>query len=301
MRVRWRQPFRVASRVRKLRLELTSSACRSWIGGSRLWRITVGGVLLLSVGCAARSFAPPAGPGTPSPEAVEAFEAATSGCRDARTLTAEAGLSGRLGRQRIRGRLHLGLTASGALRLEAIAPFGAPVFLLAGDDDRATLIFFRENRVLAGAPPAEIIEALAGIALTPKDLFLIATGCFGADASAPAGPPVGARFDGGLLQVTRNDSTVVWLTSDEGRPRLRAARRGDLLIEYLAGANNQPSAFRVSRRGPAGDAILQLTLSQVERNVPLDRAVFEVETPSAAQPMSLEELRRASPLGRAAS
>jgi hypothetical protein len=267
----------------------------------RLLRIWACAGLLLSASCATRSFAPPTGPGTPSPEAVKAFEAATNGCGDARTLTAEAALSGRLGRQRIRGRLHLGLTASGAVRLEAIAPFGAPVFLLAGDDDGATLIFFRENRVLAGAPPAEIIEALAGIALSPGDLFLIATGCFGADVSEPGKPPSGARFDGDLMQVTLDDSTVVWLTSEESPPRLRAARRGDLLIEYVAVANNQPRTFRVSRRGPSGEAILQLTLSQVERNAPLDRAVFEVEAPSTAQPISLEELRRASPLGRAAS
>ncbi len=63
-------------------------------------------------GCAAKRFEPPTGAGEPLPEFTRIFEEATKACRDVRTLTAEAGLSGRLAGQRVRGRLHMGLGRS---------------------------------------------------------------------------------------------------------------------------------------------------------------------------------------------
>jgi hypothetical protein len=38
-------------------------------------------------------------------------------------------------------------------------------------------------------------------------------------------------------------------------------------------------------------------LSDVNINVPMEAAVFAVDVPAAAQPLTLEELRRAGPLG----
>ena len=48
--------------------------------------------------------------------------------------------------------------------------------------------------------------------------------------------------------------------------------------------------------GVAADLTMQL--SQVEINVTLAREVFDVEVPRDAVPLTLEELRRAGPLGR---
>jgi hypothetical protein len=42
---------------------------------------------------------------------------------------------------------------------------------------------------------------------------------------------------------------------------------------------------------------LRLALSDVDINVPLGPEVFDVEIPGGADPLSLEELRRAGPLG----
>ena len=46
---------------------------------------------------------------------------------------------------------------------------------------------------------------------------------------------------------------------------------------------------------------LRLALSQVEINVALDPIVFTVIVPAGAQPIGLDELRRAGPLGAGAS
>ena len=56
------------------------------------------------------------------------------------------------------------------MRLEAPAPFGRPIFTLAMHDDAATLVLNREGRVLRDAQPAELIEALTGVALNPDEL-----------------------------------------------------------------------------------------------------------------------------------
>jgi hypothetical protein len=44
-------------------------------------------------------------------------------------------------------------------------------------------------------------------------------------------------------------------------------------------------------------ADLTIRVSQREANVPLENAVFSVDVPKDAVPLTLEELRRAGPLG----
>ena len=48
----------------------------------------------------------------------------------------------------MRGRAIAGFDLPGSLRLEGVAPFGPPAFILAGRDEAATLLLPRENRVL---------------------------------------------------------------------------------------------------------------------------------------------------------
>ena len=77
------------------------------------------------------------------------------------------GLSGKAGSTTLRGRIDAGFAEPAKARLEGIPPFGKPVFILVADEGRGTLVLTRENRVLRDAPPEAIVEALAGIALTP--------------------------------------------------------------------------------------------------------------------------------------
>ena len=48
----------------------------------------------------------------------------------------ELGLSGRAGDESLRGKVITGLQRGGAARLEGVAPFGAPVFILAARPSR---------------------------------------------------------------------------------------------------------------------------------------------------------------------
>ena len=56
------------------------------------------------------------------------------------------------------------------MRLEAVAPFGKPAFMLRRAARSATLVLPRDERVLRGAAPAAIVEALTGVALGPAEL-----------------------------------------------------------------------------------------------------------------------------------
>ena len=68
----------------------------------------------------------------PDPTAIDAFTTATAACRGFRSMTGELSLSGRAAGERIRGRVIAGLESGGSVRLEGVAPFGPPVFILAG-------------------------------------------------------------------------------------------------------------------------------------------------------------------------
>ena len=51
----------------------------------------------------------------------------------------------------------------------------------------------------------------------------------------------------------------------------------------------------VASASPKADLIVRL--SDVNINVTLDKAVFAVDVPAGAEPLTLDELRRAGPLG----
>ena len=142
--------------------------------------------LLLS-SCAPKPLTLPTGASTPLSD-HSPFVEALDHCDQVTTVTAEIGLSGKAGSQRLRGTLHTGFAPPESLRLEAVAPFGGPFFLLAGTGGRATLLLPREDRVLRDASASAILEALAGLDQAPSDLRAWIAGCPGGDRHDPQSP-----------------------------------------------------------------------------------------------------------------
>jgi hypothetical protein len=237
----------------------------------------------------------PDGTGTPLTEPAPVLDEAIGHCGGLRTFTAEIRLSGRAAGQRLRVRLIAGLASPDGIRLEAVAPIGPPIFILASAGDRTTLLLPRDDRVLTGQAPAAILEALAGISITPPVLRSLLAGCPGAavdrgDVRAIGGEwVVAATADGGTAYVHRVN----------GRWRLAALRGSSLDVELGIGSNPQPAFVRLS--SPAGrdggaSFDLVLRLEQVETNVAVPDEAFTVRVPADAVPMTLEELRQAGPL-----
>jgi outer membrane lipoprotein-sorting protein len=260
---------------------------RRWV----LTALLLGGV----TGCVGRSVTLPTGDGAPFSDYATAWQDATRGCRDVRTLSAELSISGRAGKQRLRGHVLAGLAAPDRIRLEAAAPFGPPIFILVADGTKTTLLLPRENRVLRGEAPAAILDALVGLELGPSDLLAIFSGCVTQDARAAGGrlfPSDWARIDlsGGAAAYLQRDRPTGWF--------VRAAAREALTISYDPGGRGTPAAVRLIADGSRGSASdLRIDLSQVAVNPQLGPEVFSVRVPADATPISLKELRETGPLG----
>jgi hypothetical protein len=268
-------------------------------------------VAAFAASCGAHLTKLPSGPGVPvsAQDAAAALAQATAACRAVRTLTAEVAVSGSAAGHRLRGRLSAGIAAPASVRLEAVAPFGPPLFIFVATGDDAGLLLPRDGRVLEHGRPEQVLDAVAGVPLGAADLEATLTGC----ATSPESAAVQARQVGDAWQiVTRGRDDELYLHRDAAaRPwRLVAVVRrvGDRTwrAEYRDHRNGLPITVRVasvgaperSSHGTAGAAAfdLQLVLSQVETNVALGEDAFKIQTPKSATPIELDELRRSGPL-----
>ena len=253
-------------------------------------------VILLSLAaslpaCAPKRIELPTGTGSPFAEAARAYEEAVKECRGVRTMQATLGLSGRAGTTTLRGTVDAGFEAPDRIRLEGRHPLGRPVFILAAGGGRSTLYMPRDDRVLRDVPPELIVEALVGVSLAPGELRSLVSGC-GFGVAEPAG---GREYSGGYVAVDTGGPTT-YLRREQNVWRVAAATRPPLTVLYSGFVNGRPATLRVVSSGtPRAD--LTVRLSDVNLNVPMDAAVFAVDVPAAAQPLTLDELRRAGPLG----
>lgn len=249
--------------------------------------------LLAIAGCGPRALTLPSGDGEPFPDYQAAYEQASAGCRQARTLTAEISVSGRVGPQKLRGRILAGFERPASLRLEGVAPFGPPAFILTASSAGATLLLPRDPAVLTGEPAEAILGALVGLELTPVQLQSILAGC-GAPWAEPAG---GRSFTGGWARVDLGAGAAAYLKSEAGRWRILAAMTPPLRVEYGGWQGGRPGAIHLLLEEGRAPADLHLRVSQVEVNVALDPTAFNVRVPPGAVRITLEELRQAGPLG----
>jgi outer membrane lipoprotein-sorting protein len=248
---------------------------------------------LLPAACASKAPLLPGGPGTPFPEYASAYAEATARCRDVKTLTLSMAMSGKAGTTKLRGRVDAGFEAPARARLEGIAPFGKPAFVLVADGARGTLVLPREDRVLRDAPPDQIVEALAGVRLGAEVLRTAISGC----GLALGAPVSGQTFANGWTGISLGDGTV-FLRRNAAAWEVAAAVSGPLSVFYPEYASGRPSAIRLRAASPGRpSADITLRLSDVEINTTLDPRTFQAEIPANPIPLTLEELRRAGPLG----
>ncbi len=250
---------------------------------------------LFLISCAARTPPRPAGTPTADPTAADAFATATAACKGFRSIEGELSLSGRAGGERVRGRILTGLESGGAVRLEAVAPFGAPFFVLAGRDERATLVLPREHRVLKDTGVSEVLERLTGLSLGADDLRFIVSGCL-VDRATPAD---GRQWPGGWRAVTIGPDRIAYLRLQNGQPVVIAADYGPWHVDYSAHAGGFPRVVRVRRAGAvakADEIDITARIDQLEVNTQINPRAWVVDVPSDADPMTLDELRAIAPL-----
>jgi hypothetical protein len=256
-------------------------------------------LLLVCEACGPTLMKLPSGPGVPAIDGRAIADEATAACRNVETISLEISVSGTVGGNRVRGRLVAGLTRLGMVRLEAVAPFGQPIFTLVLDDllsnpkPGTTLLLSRDNRFLERGQFDAVLEAVTGISLDAHTLFTILTGC------TPQ-VPLGERSLGTDWRVMSAGNDQVYLNREKDGPwRLVATvHPGDSgwRAEYGRFQSGLPRSIHlVSARNRGFD--LQLALSQVEPNAQLGPEVFRVQVPASASPITLDELKSSGPLG----
>ena len=246
---------------------------------------------LTAAACSARRIAVPTDPGTPFPDFADVHTQISAACREVRTVTAELGLRGRAGGQRLSGRVHAGFERPASMRLEAVAPFGPPGFILAARGGTAMLLLPRESRVLRGQPAEAILDALIGVSLAPADLQAILTGCVVPNPR----PTAGRLHANGWASITLAGGAEVYLRRT-AMWQLRAARRDGWQLEYPAWQGRFPQSVRLQSDAQSVNVDLTTTLSQLEANVDLEPSAFSLDVPSEARPLTLDELRESGPL-----
>ena len=192
-----------------------------------------------------------------------------------------------------------GLERPDAVRLEGLAPFGAPAFVFVSKDGRATLLFRATIACFATRRPQQIVEALMGVAMAPPALAAALTGCGVPRSEAGR---IGRRFGEDQAAIDLASGATVHLRRQRARWGIVAAVASSpraYTVEYPDWQAERPDAFA---SGPAmvrpSIADLSVTLSQVDINTELDPAAFEVDVPADAAPITLDELRDAGPLGQ---
>jgi outer membrane biogenesis lipoprotein LolB len=250
-------------------------------------------VAVAASGCAKPRLQLPTGPFVPLTGGAEILAGSLGHCANLESLTLELNLSGRAAGQRMRGRLLAGLAAPSSIRLEALAPFGRPVFILAASPGASVLLLPRDNLVLRDALPNHILEALAGVDVGVDDLRALLAGCPTAALVAQSARRFGDRW----IAIDLENGAVAYLRRD-GAWRPAAVVRGHLRAVFEQWSGDHPGVVRLesASQEKAGAFDLSLRLAQVERNVPLPPEAFTVDIPADAEPITLEDLRRSGPM-----
>ena len=250
------------------------------------------GLTLAVSGCAPKLLSLPVDPGSPLPDFAQIHREVTSVCTGVRTLTAELSLSGRAFGRSLRGRAIAAFARPDALRLEGVAPFGPPAFILAGVGDRATLLLPRDNRVLRDTRAEDVLGALTGVTLAPADLQAVLAGCV---ASMP-GALGGRLHQNGWASIDLPGDATLYLERVRSGWERRAGRRPGWQIEYSAWQGPFPHDVRFRSLNPTIDVDLTAVVSQLEANVTVDPAAFMINVPADVLPITIAELRAAGPL-----
>jgi hypothetical protein len=252
----------------------------------------IAAALHVTTSCGAPRVVLPTGPGAPAPEAATAWAQATKSCRDVRSFAGELRLSGHAGERKLRGTIQSAVTANGQIGLEMPAPFGQPVFILAGSADRTTLLLPRDGRYLV-APAADILDALIGTKLDPRLLLALLAGCGGRETAM-----TNAVRYGGQIAVATSEGRV-FLAERKSAWEVVAAEITGLIVEYPeAAGGSAPPRLRLSSMPGQTPAIdLSVSTNQVELNGTLPPTAFAVQVPANATPLTLADLRAGAPLG----
>jgi hypothetical protein len=259
---------------------------KSAVTPSRRWRLrALSSIVLAGVvvsGCGSRFYRPPDGAGLPATDGAAALADASKHCGAVATFQAAMRLSGR-GLPNLN--VQTGVTSAGQLLLR-VGATAAPDIWLAGTADRATLLLREDNRVVR-ARAEEIVDALIGTRLDPEQFLAMLTGCLARDRSITT-----ATSYEQTRRITTPDATL-FLEQTKGAWRIVAGTFGNTRVDYRPLTSSFPTRVRVRTTLVDGREMgFTLDVQESIPDKPIEDRYFELEVPSGAVPMSVDELRQ---------
>jgi hypothetical protein len=244
-------------------------------------------IVILS-GCATSRINLSLGVGIPLRDFKGVFSSAIGPCRQVKTLELMFAISGRMGKESLRGRVRGAFEYPASLRLEGLAPFGSPGFILVAQPSAAVLLLPRERRIISDANAQELLGELAGVTLGPADFGALLTGCLFSDLH----PRAARSYRNGWIGIDLEGGATIYLQMINDIPVITAGTRDGLIVEYRDYVRGLPRRIRMQSLG-VGQATTDLTvvLSQVSINTDLHPDVFLIQTSQDYLPMSFNEFR----------
>ena len=199
------------------------------------------------------------------------------------------GFSGERSFRRTRARA--AVKRPGFMRLEGMAPFGAPAFILIANPQDATLLLPRERQVVSDASASELLYSLSGLSLEPDDVQALLTGCV-----TQNGVSLSARTYGDdWIAIELSDGAIVYSRRTEMTPTISMGTVGDLVVEYSEHIRGLPRRLRIQSGASMMPTDLTIELTQVNVNTVINPEVFEVSVPRAFTSVAFDDFLLQSP------
>ena len=252
-------------------------------------------IALLLASCAStipKDIRIPSGQSTPIDDYSVIWDEASQGCRGVSRLEFFGSFRGRVGDRTLRRtRLRAATAIPGALRLEGLAPFGAPAFVLVARPEEAVLLLPRERQFVQNESARDILHALTGLALGPDEIRSLLTGCVVPEGEAISGRSYGSRW----VSIGLSGDANVYVEHVNTEWLIVFGTHRNLVVEYSGHINGLPRSVRVQAGTEPERADLTVDLAQVRVNTQFAPEVFVPVVPDDFGPITLDELRSHPP------
>ena len=252
-------------------------------------------IALLLASCAStipKDIRIPSGQSTPIDDYSAIWDEASQGCRGVSRLEFFGSFRGRVGDRTLRRtRLRAATAIPGALRLEGLAPFGAPAFVLVARPEEAVLLLPRERQFVQNESARDILHALTGLALGPDEIRSLLTGCVVPEGEAISGRSYGSRW----VSISLSGDANVYVEHVNTEWLIVFGTHRNLVVEYSGHINGLPRSVRVQAGTEPERADLTVDLAQLRVNTQFAPEVFVPVVPDDFGPITLDELRSHPP------
>ena len=213
-------------------------------------------------------------------------------CRSVQSTDLVVMFHGFIGERSLRRtRARAAVKRPGFLRLEGMAPFGAPAFILIAKPGDATLLLPRERQVVQDASASDLLYFLSGLSLEPDDVHALLTGCVVQD-----GVSLSARTYGDdWIAIELSGGATVYSRRSSLPPVISMGTVGDLVVEYSEHVRGLPRKLRIQTIAATPSTDLTIELTQVNVNTAINPEAFEVLVPPTFSPVAFDDFQLQSP------